>query len=66
MFKYILENAGNINWMAIAALLTFFTIFVVSAALVFRQDKEFIRKMSSLPIEDSNMKTDEMDSRHEA
>lgn len=51
--------------MAIAALLTFFTIFVVSAALVFRQDTAFIDKMSFLPLDDSNPQTAETENRHE-
>jgi hypothetical protein len=37
MAKYILEGAGNINWMAIFALLTFVHIFTVSALLAFRK-----------------------------
>lgn len=53
MFKYILENAGNINWMAIFALLTFFSLFVISAVLVFTKRKSWVDKMSSLPLEDN-------------
>ncbi|MBK9152197.1 MAG: hypothetical protein IPM26_14970 [Saprospiraceae bacterium] len=52
MYKYILESAGNINWMAIFALLTFFTIFLMSIWLVFRDSKEYIQKMEHLPLED--------------
>lgn len=66
MFKYILENAGNINWMAIAALLTFFTIFLVSAVVVLSKDSAFVRKMSYMPLEDSNPQTTETEIRHEA
>lgn len=51
MYKHILETAGNINWMAIAALLTFVTVFLVSAILVFSKDKQFIHKMANLPFE---------------
>ncbi len=54
MFKYILENAGNINWMAISALITFFVIFMVSIVLAFSHNPAFIDKMASLPLDDSN------------
>lgn len=53
MYKYILESAGNINWMAIFALLTFFTVFVVSAYTVLIQGKEFTDKMSKMPLEET-------------
>lgn len=62
MFKYLLESAGNINWMAISALLTFLTVFIVSAVLVLRKDNTFINKMANLPFEDEagnqNIKND--------
>ena len=59
MYKYILEGAGNINWMAILALSTFFFLFVTSAILVFRRDKNFLDHMSNLPLEDSYSETNE-------
>ncbi len=52
MAKYILDSAGNFNWMAIFALLTFISIFVVGVIQVFRKDKKFIDKMSRLPLDD--------------
>lgn len=52
MYKYILESAGNINWMAIFALVTFFTIFIMSIWLVLRDSKEYIHKMESMPLDD--------------
>ena len=52
MFKYILESAGDINWMAISALVTFFTIFSVSTVLAIRANKDHIDKMARLPLED--------------
>ncbi len=66
MFKYILENAGNINWMAIAALMTFFTIFLVSSAVILRKDKAYIRKMSYMPLEDTYPQTTQTENNHEA
>lgn len=53
MYKYILSEAGNINWMAIFALVTFFTIFVVSVIMVFFRSKNFIDYMAHLPLDDS-------------
>ncbi len=53
MYKYILEGAGDINWMALFALLTFFALFVISAIAIFGSSKAYIDKMSNLPLEDS-------------
>ena len=52
MFKHILANAGDINWMAIFALLTFFLLFVISAITIFRKNKNFIQRMSNLPLDE--------------
>ncbi len=59
MYKYILESAGNINWMAIFALLTFVAIFLISLLVVIRRGKEYSRKMANMPLEDggSSLKT---------
>ncbi len=53
MFKHILANAGDINWMAIFAMLTFILLFVISAVAIFGKSKSFINKMSNLPLDDS-------------
>ena len=52
MAKYILEQAGGINWMAIFALLTFFFIFIISAWMAFRKNNPVIKRMENLPLED--------------
>jgi hypothetical protein len=52
MGKYILESAGNFNWMAIFALLTFMTIFTMSVVLTFRKNNPTIKRMENLPLED--------------
>jgi len=52
MAKYILEGAGNINWMAIFALLTFVIIFTVSTLLAFRKNNPVIKRMENLPLDD--------------
>jgi len=54
MYKYILEGAGNINWMAIFALITFFTLFVIMLFAILRRDKDFIDRMAHMPLEDDH------------
>lgn len=57
MFKYILESAGNINWMAIASLITFLTIFMVGSFLVFKKDSSQLDHMARLPLDDDYQTT---------
>jgi hypothetical protein len=64
MYKYILEEAGNINWMAISALLTFVTVFLVSAVMAFKSSPAYIDKMANMPLDDANPVNTEND-RHE-
>lgn len=52
MYKHILEGAGDINWMAIFALLTFLWLFVVSVITVFLKKKSFIDHMAHLPLDE--------------
>jgi hypothetical protein len=54
MYKYILSEAGNINWMALFALLTFMFVFITSAILIFSKNNDFINKMASLPLENED------------
>lgn len=54
MFKYILENGGEINWMAMFALITFFAMFIIGLIAVFGKSKSYIEKMSNLPLEDEH------------
>lgn len=65
MYKYLLENAGDINWMAIFALVTFVAIFLIGTITVLRRDAGFIDRMSRLPLEDSNTLTSENADHHE-
>lgn len=53
MYKYILAESGNINWMALFALLTFFIMFVLTIWVVFKKSPEHIKKMERLPLSDS-------------
>lgn len=50
MYKYILESAGNINWMALFALLTFFFVFTMSIYLAFVKDKKDLEHVAELPL----------------
>ncbi|MEM9547655.1 MAG: hypothetical protein AAGA77_16865 [Bacteroidota bacterium] len=50
MYKYILETAGNINWMALFALLTFFFVFSMSIYLAFVKSKEELNQVANLPL----------------
>lgn len=52
MYKYIIEQAGNINWMAIFALLTFMFIFVTSVVVVFFRKGDHFDRMANLPLEE--------------
>ena len=54
MYKYILESAGNINWMALFALMTFVTVFLISVIMVFRRDKEALDHVARLPLDDGD------------
>ena len=59
MFKHILANAGDINWMAIFALLTFFLMFVVTIFAMFVKSKSFADHMANLPLDETDSPTNE-------
>lgn len=54
MYKYILESASNINWMAVFALLTFFFVFSMSIYLAFVKDKDSLNHIADLPLADDD------------
>ena len=54
MYKYILESAGNINWMALFALMTFFIVFTMSIYLAFIKNSEELREVANLPLEEDD------------
>ncbi len=54
MAKYILEAAGNINWMAVFSLVTFMAIFITSSILILRRNSDYIEKMSNMPLNDGH------------
>lgn len=51
MAKYILESAGNINWMALFALVTFMFVFLTAVYMVLMDNKAFVQKMENLPLD---------------
>ncbi len=54
MFRYLIQSqTHDLNWMAIFALVTFFTIFLVAIWLVLVRDRAFYDHMASLPLDDS-------------
>ncbi|GLR17184.1 hypothetical protein [Portibacter lacus] len=55
MYKYILEAAGNINWMALFALLTFMIVFIVSAVLILTKNTNTIKHIAELPLINDRM-----------
>ena len=57
MYKYILEKAGDIDWMATLPLLIFTIFFIIISFRAITHKKEFIHKMASLPLDDDNEKT---------
>lgn len=54
MYKYILEQAGNINWMAIFALLTFMAVFIIGAWVALMKDKSEINRIAAIPLENDD------------
>lgn len=52
MFKYILQNEGDINWLAIVALVLFFAIFLLSTVWVITRKKDYVDKVSRLPLDE--------------
>ncbi len=54
MYKYILESAGNINWMAVMSLMTFMFVFITAVIMVLRRNNDHIKHMSNLPLEEDD------------
>lgn len=54
MAKYILEQAGNINWMAVFSLMTFMIIFITGSVLILRKNDHHIQHMAQLPLDEDN------------
>jgi len=54
MFKYILEKAGDINWMAIVPLVLFVFFFTIIVWRTIRQKKEFVDRMANMPLQEDD------------
>jgi len=54
MYKYILESAGDINWMAVFSLATFMFVFISSVILIMRKNSKHIQHMAELPLQDDD------------
>ncbi len=52
MFKYILQNAGDINWLAVMALVLFFAVFLFGSVWILTKKKDYVDKISRLPLDD--------------
>ncbi len=52
MAKYILENAGDIQWLALMPLVLFFLVFVGALIMTMLKNKTYIDRMSHLPFEE--------------
>lgn len=53
MFKYILQNAGDIQWLALFPLILFFLVFVFAMIMTMLKNKKYIDRMANLPIEEN-------------
>ncbi|MEO0731348.1 MAG: hypothetical protein AAFZ52_00820 [Bacteroidota bacterium] len=57
MAKYLLE-AGNFNWLAIFALLTFFCVFALALFLVIGTKRSTYEQIGQQPLVDSYLPND--------
>jgi hypothetical protein len=54
MLSYLLNATEQKPWLAIFAMFLFMALFIASIIWTIRRDKEYIKKMSSLPIDANN------------
>ena len=52
MFKYIIEKAGDLDWLALGPFLLFFFFFIAVTIYALKKRSGYIEKMSNLPLED--------------
>ena len=53
MYKYILENAGDISLMALVPMILFFVIFLGTMVRAMTKNRSYIDRMANLPLDDS-------------
>lgn len=51
MFKYIVEQLPNSDIYGIISLVIFFIFFIGVLIMVFKADKEYLKKMEHMPLE---------------
>lgn len=61
MYKYLLESAGDINWMALLPLIIFVVFFTVILIVTILRSKSHMRHMAELPLQD-DVKNEKIDS----
>lgn len=54
MFKYIIERAGNIDWMAIIPMIIFVVIFALVIIYAFFNKKTDFDSIAQIPLEDND------------
>ena len=54
MYKYILEQAGDINLLAIVPLIIFVVFFVGVSLRAIYHDKKFVHRMAQMPLDDGH------------
>lgn len=54
MYKYILERAGDIDWMGVLPLLIFTTVFVLVVIRAVTAKKDYISHMAGMPLDEND------------
>lgn len=54
MYKYLLESAGDLDWMALLPLLIFVVFFSLVVVVTMLRDKNHIKQMAEMPITDDS------------
>jgi hypothetical protein len=59
MYKDILQSIEGVEFYAIAAMLIFILFFLIMIIWLIKVDKNYIKKMSELPLEEDNETSNE-------
>lgn len=54
MFKELLKNVNELNWIADISLVFFFLFFIMILVWVLLLDKKYTNRMSNLPLDNDN------------
>lgn len=60
MYKYLIEKAGDFDWIATSLLLLFFAIFLFGNFWILLKNKGYLDKMSNLPLEETHPQNPEI------